>query len=112
MSQTNPSTQLSRQYGIVDTLIYPNGGNSKFFYAGYTQEKNKWKEYQNLDPDTPITQPAQPWGASTTFSLPIYADKMGPETFIFTVSAPTKTGGTYVRFTDFAPLAMINRINV
>lgn len=108
---TNPSTQLSRQYGIVDTLIYPNGGNSKFFYAGYTQEKNKWKEYQDMVPDVTM-MPQSPWGTTSTFTMPIYADKMGPQTLSISVSAPTKTGGTFVRFTDFAPLAMINRINL
>jgi len=100
---------MQRQYGLVDTLIYPNAGNSKYFYNGYTQEKNKFKEFKPYLPDGNLA--VQQGITPTTFTIPIYADKLGAMQLEWVQGALTVTGGTYKAFSDYAALASIERIN-
>lgn len=108
---TQPTVFLQRQYGVIDTIIYPKGGNTKYWYGGYTQEKLKFKQFKDYLPSTPGA--VQPGTVPTDFQIPIDADKMGPTQLQWSVATLVGTGGaTYVALSDYAALAMVNRIEL
>jgi hypothetical protein len=104
---TQPTVNLQRQYGVMDSIIYPRGGNTKYWYNGYTQEKLKFKEFKDILPTvTPVVQGLVP----SDFPIPIYADKVGPMQLIWQQNAVVASNGTYFAFSDYLGLAAINRI--
>jgi hypothetical protein len=106
---TQPTVNLQRQYGIMDTIIYPRGGNTKYWYNGYTQEKLKFKEFKDI---LPTIQPVVQGTVPSDFTIPIFADKLGPVQLQWTQSALAVTGGTYAAYSDYLALAAINRIEI
>jgi hypothetical protein len=104
---SNSNTHLARQFGLVSALVFDEKiDNSKYFYRGYTTERNAYLELKSLAPvDRDITL-----GATTEFRVPLYFDKMGPLAICWNQDPVTATGDSYVRMCDWFPLALIEKV--
>lgn len=104
---SNSNNHLSRQFGLFSALVFDeNIGNSKYFYRGYKTQRNSYTELKSLAPvDKDVVL-----GATTEFRVPLYFDKLGPLTLSWDQGILTTTGGTYRRFCDWFPLALIEKI--
>lgn len=105
----NPFVHINRQFGIMSSIVFDERvENSKFFYRGYTTERNKWTEWKEISPDSKDVT----YGGYTSFFVPLYPDKMGPVVLAWTQGQLTTTGGTYRRFCDYLGLAAIEKIEL
>jgi len=102
------SSQLQRNTGIVDPLIFSEMiTDSYFWYHGYSTVKNHFVVRKNVLPEnTTVT-----FGSKTTFRLPIIADKCCPLQLVWTAPAIT-SDGTYTRYQDFLGYVAWERIDL
>lgn len=106
---SNSNTHLARQFGLMSALVFDeNIGNSIYFYRGYKTGRNAYIELKSLSPvDKDVT-----YGATTEFRIPLYFDKLGPLSLAWDQDPLTTTGGTFRRFCDWFPLALIEKIEM
>ncbi len=104
---SNANVHLARNFGLMSALVFDeNIGNSIYFYRGYKTMRNDYLELKTLAPtDKNVT-----YGATTDFRIPLYFDKLGPVTLAWDQARLATTGGTYRRFCDWFPLALIEKI--
>lgn len=106
---SNAQAHLARQFGLMSALAFNEDyTKSPFFYRGYSTMPNQWLEKKSITPEVKDVT----YGATTEFKIPIQFDKLGAVTLSWTQAALTTTGGTYRRFADFFPLALIEKIDV
>jgi hypothetical protein len=106
---SNSNTHLARQFGLFSALVFDEHiENSEYFYRGYKTKRNQYLELKTLSPvDKDVT-----YGATTEFRVPLYFDKLGPICLAWDQDPLTTTGGTYRRFCDWFPLALIEKVEM
>jgi len=83
-------SQLQRNTGVVDPLVYSDSISDSYFnYTGYRCSKNFYKFYKDIAPD----KTGVALGGKSEFRLPSMADKLGKVWLQFTLGAPTYDGG-------------------
>lgn len=101
----------ARQQGLVDGAIYSTDvGHSNYIYNGYSTQKRRHRHEKTWVPENttiPITT-----GGTTKIKLNTISDLLGPLKLILKVPALSATGSSYLRFVDWAGLALWERIEL
>jgi hypothetical protein len=101
------TSDLKRLNTAVDSPLWFSTDLSPFAPRGWTALTNCIRDRRTISPQT-----AASYSGSHQFIIQKVADLTGLPLLRFQMGALTVTGGTYSRFVDFAPLALIASIEV
>lgn len=108
-----PSDKLGLNTGIADPLVI--GGDSLWNYYNWSTKDNYFLFRTDLDPLESAASglAAGSYSAFTrTIVVPKLADRIWKARLMWDQAAITKTGGTYVRYCDYAAFAAIDWIEL